>query len=96
MLQSYIPSSPILVTLVIEAIRSSESSNLTRDTWHNIPEDGIFQHIINTDGIWQNIRNINKCQDLIVDKLKKNLKRNYSDDYRQKNCIIFLQMFGSR
>jgi lantibiotic modifying enzyme len=30
----------ILVTLIMEAIRSSETSVLTRATWRNLPEDG--------------------------------------------------------
>jgi hypothetical protein len=36
-----VPSLPILVTLTMEAIRSSEISDLRRATWHHIPEDGI-------------------------------------------------------
>jgi hypothetical protein len=37
-----VPSSPILVTLMMEAIRSSKTSVLARATLYNIPEDGIF------------------------------------------------------
>jgi hypothetical protein len=39
---SAVPSSLILVTLMMEAIRSSEISVFTRLTQRNIPEDGVL------------------------------------------------------
>jgi hypothetical protein len=39
-----VPSSPILATLIMDALGSSEMSVLTRVTSRNIPEGGILQN----------------------------------------------------
>jgi hypothetical protein len=44
-----IPSSSILVTLMMEVIRSSETSFFSRATRHNITEDSIFRYEIRSE-----------------------------------------------
>jgi hypothetical protein len=48
---NFVPSSPFLVTLIMEALISSEALVLTRATWHNFPEDAIFHEHSSLKGV---------------------------------------------
>jgi hypothetical protein len=58
-----VPNSPILVTLTVEALRSSETSVLTRVTWRNSPEDGIL-HLSNCSKT--EMYHVNMCLGLVT------------------------------
>jgi hypothetical protein len=49
-ISSSVPSTPIPVTLMMEALSSFETSVLTRTTWSNVPEDGFFHSRTTSQG----------------------------------------------
>jgi hypothetical protein len=63
-----VPSSPILVTLMMEALSSSETSVLTRALQRNIPEDAIL-HSHRRENLKSYISKMMHCNPLYKDCL---------------------------
>jgi hypothetical protein len=74
-----VPSSPILVTLMKEALSYSETSVLTRATRHNISEDAIL--LLRQSPSWDLL-----SSRVVTNSLMKNITLNWSNHVRQLLC----------
>jgi hypothetical protein len=80
-------SAPILVTLMIEAVSSSETSVLTRATRRNIPEDSILKYMLPYSH-----QNSGQIREIVISNIRnKNKLRgpwSASEQYRLSMCNI--------
>jgi hypothetical protein len=79
-----VPSSPILVTLIMEVLRSSRSSVHTRATWRNVPEVGILQEV---EAFASNIHYHYRPFSFTV-LFFKSYQINYSEDNVKENNLV--------
>jgi hypothetical protein len=78
-----IPSSPVLVTLMMETILSYKTLVLTRATWCNIPEDGILQSLY--------LAVFNIISEIVCAELQDKIRPPFCSSYHMLDeiCLIF-------